>query len=56
MDKVIKKHWKNGFHYHYEVTGLKKGSWSYAFRLGRFGIMISKPSKVVSLINIYELI
>ncbi len=56
MDKVVKKHWKSGFHYRYEVTGIKKGFWSYSFKLGRFGIMISKPSKVVSLINIYELI
>lgn len=56
MDKVVKKHWKNGFNYQHEVTGVRKGFWSYSFRIGKYGIMISKPSKFVSFINIYELI
>lgn len=55
MYQVAKKHWKNGFWYQHGLTG-KSDYWLYCFKLGKFGIMISKPSRVVSFINVYELI
>ncbi len=56
MDQVAKKHWKNGFNYQYAIGGKKKCFWSCSLRIGRFGIMIRKPSRIVSFINVYELI
>jgi len=55
MYKIPKSHWKNGFSYQYGATG-KKAYWSYSFKLGRFGIIICRPSRIVPFINIYELI
>jgi hypothetical protein len=56
MNKSVKHHWKNGFNYQYDINGKKIVSWSYSLRLGNFGIMICKPSRVVSFINIHKLI
>lgn len=56
MQRVAKKHWKNGLNYRYKIRGTRKYLWSCSFRLGRFGIMICKPSKIVPLVNFYEII
>ncbi len=39
MQRVAKKHWKNGLNYRYKIRGTRKYLWSCSFRLGRFGIM-----------------
>ena len=48
MHHTERRYWLNGW-------DNRPGFWSYAFHIGRIGVMLCKPSRNVPLVNLYVL-